>query len=278
MNKLLLLPLALLTLNGCAHSQMMERMEAGEVLEKEGRDLERSLEFAQAAEKYEQSEVDYAASRVIAVESKTQVFISHVDLKLSIVSTGQARCLQPDNNPAGSWERAIELYARAERHATDGTFLKMKANSVSAQALCLRPDKNPRGDWEQARAMYERSAKLHDGFEDEKGRGEAIRNQVFCMVQGDFDRLDDVEGARRLLERARKLGDEQAADLLVDSGAAYCSACGSGIGPDDKHCPKCGQDQREPVKKPEQEPKNVRRSPGQGPPGMSNTGSGGPNK
>jgi hypothetical protein len=244
----LLAPLSLA--GGCAnsHGSMMEAADEGVALEEQGRAQERREQFPPAAESFAQSQASLDEALAIAKVRQNHVFISFITTKLAIVSAAQARCVEPKNNPQGSWERAVELYVQSAAYADEVTMTKLKANAVLAQGRCKQPDHDPKGSWEQAGALYAKAAEICEGMEDEKGRGEALRLQALCLLQGDPAAPLTPE-ARALLVKARKLGDEQAADLLTASGAAatYCKACGADRKPDDKLCPECGRDQSLPA-------------------------------
>ena len=174
------IPLLLLTA-GCSSSGMMETMDRGIELEIAGRKLERGGEHAGAVAKYSAALKDFQRSLEIAKDRKNRVFQSFLLAKLSIVESGQGRCLQHDNNPQGSWEQAIERYRASGLWAVEGQFLKMKENAISSEAFCLRPDKNPKGSWKRAATSYGQVVKLAKTFGDDEGRGIALRNQAFCL-------------------------------------------------------------------------------------------------
>lgn len=243
---LLLVPLA----GGCAnsHGSMMEAVDAGVALEQQGRDEERREQFPSAAESFARSQADLDRAVAIAKARQNHVFVSFITTKLSIVSSAQARCLEPKNNPQGSWEQAVALYLQAAAYADQVTMTKLKANAIVDQARCRQPDHDPQGSWEKAAALYAKAAAICEGMEDEKGRGEALRLQALCLLQGDRSAPLTPE-SRALLTKARKLGDEQATELLTAAGAAatYCKACGADRREEDRICPQCGRDQTLPA-------------------------------
>lgn len=271
---------------GCAnsHGSMMEAVDAGVALEQQARDEERREQFPPAAETYAQAQVTLDEALEIAKVRQNQVFVSFITAKLSIVSSGQARAVEPKNNPAGSWQRARELYLQAAAYADQVTLTKMKANAVVDQARCTQPDNDPQGSWEKAGALYEKAAKLCEEMEDEKGRGQALRLQALCLMQGDAQATPSPE-ARSLLTKARKLGDEQATEILSATGASatFCKACGADRRPEEQICPSCGRDQSLPApgqveREGEQRGPGSPGSPGdpQGPGGPGRPGGGGP--
>lgn len=236
---LFLAPLLLFSA-GCSSSEMMESMERGIDLEIKARKLERGDEPKQAAQTYAAAAKDYEHALAIAKERENRVFQSFLVMKLSITSFGQGRCVQPDADPAGSWEAAIEHYRKGGTWAIEGNFLKMKENAIMAEANCLRPDKNAKGSWKAAVAMYAKAVKLAKSFGDDEGRGKALRNQAVCMLEGDLKKELTPE-IRFMLVKARQLGDEEASDMLVKG--RYCMSCGEPLPAKGKFCPKCGKDQ-----------------------------------
>ncbi len=249
MKRFLLLCL-LVTAPGC--SAMMETIDRGLALEKEARTLERSGEFAKGGDTYAKAEIELTEGLVLAKGRKQQVFVSLMNHKLSLVSSGQGRCARPDNNPAGSWEAATQHFTRAGDYATRSAFHKLIMLSVCDRADCLRPDKNPSGSWEKAAATYAEAAAMSRKIDDDEGRGMALRQQAICLMEGKKDAKPN-KVVLRMLQKARKLGDEDAADMLAlltesDHGS-YCVACGNGLGQGTKFCGKCGADQAKPKKK-----------------------------
>lgn len=262
---LLLLP----CLAGCAssHGAMTDAVDAGVEHEIAARGLERKREFPAAAERYAASQVELDRAAEIARVRENQVFGSFIGTKLSIVASGQARCLEPRNNPAGSWERARELYVQAADYAEQISMHKLRANAMSDQARCTQPDHDPQGSWERAAALYADVVTMLEGLQDDAGRATALRLRALCLMKG--DRSAVTPEARLLLIRARKLGDEEASELLAAAGGslAYCRACGADLREADKFCQQCGLDRTKPVEK--DAPPETGRAPGApgGPPG-----------
>lgn len=246
MKRFLLLCL-LVTAPGC--SAMMETIDRGLALEKEGRTFERAKEFAKAGAAYAKAEIELAEGLVLAQGRKQQVFVSLMNHKLALVSTGQGRCARPDNDPAGSWDTAMGFFDQAGVYAMRSSFLKLKMLAICDRADCLRPDKNPASTWEKAAEAYAEAAAIAKGMEDDKGRGMALRLKAICLMEGKTDAKPN-KTVRRLLQKARKLGDEDAADMLLDiDEGQFCVSCGSGLEAGTKFCGRCGADQAAPVKK-----------------------------
>jgi hypothetical protein len=258
MNRFLLLCL-LVTAPGC--SAMMETIDRGLALEKEGRTFERASEFAKGRDAYAKAEVELAEGLVLAQGRKQQVFVSLMNHKLSLVSSGQARCVRPDNDPTGSWDAAMALFEQAGEYAMRSAFLKLKMLSVCDRADCLRPDKNPESTWEKAAATYAEAAKISKDIDDDEGRGMALRLQAICLMEGKTDAKPN-KVVKRLLQKARKLGDEDAADMLLETDEGqFCVSCGSGLDAGTKFCGRCGADQAPPVKKKAEQPTMDQRHP-----------------
>ena len=266
MNRAVLVLLLALLGAGCSsHSTMMETMDRGLVFEKEGRDLERAGEFSPAAERYAQCAADLEEALRIAEERQNAVFVSMLNAKLSIIASGQGRCAQPDNNPQGSWEQALAHHARAAQLAGGMMFLKMKGNALVDQAQCQQPDRNPQGSWAEAVELYAQAAAAYKASDADEELAVALRKQALALMEGDTAKAASPE-ARALLERARKLGDEDAAQMLSSSGARYCAACGGGLEEDARFCPRCGRDQLEATRPEQPKPRSRPKGPLSKPP------------
>lgn len=233
----------LLLVAGCTtHGDLLEATDLGIAHEEAARKLERKREFAPAAARFAAAETDFSEALRIAELRENHVFISFITAKLSIVSSGQGRCVQPDNDPQGSWEQAIEHYRRAADYARTVTLLRMVGDAIMNQAYCRRPDNDPQqGSWKAAGELYAEAAKVYEGFGWDEGRAPALREQALCLMEG--RRTDFTPEVRLLLERARKLGDEQAADILTLAGgkSAFCPTCGGDMAEGETFCRRCGQ-------------------------------------
>ncbi|RMG15269.1 MAG: zinc ribbon domain-containing protein [Planctomycetota bacterium] len=233
---------------GCQHREMLKETDQGRLLEKEARTLQRSGAYAEAARNYALAAERYERALDIATERQNEVFSSFLSTKLSIVTRGEADCVRPDRDGEGSWERAYELYGRAAEHAEAVSMLKLKGLARSGQAECRRPDLNPQGDWGEAARLYEEAAALAEDYKGAKERGEALRWEAICLSKGQTEDLS--REARRMLERARDLGDEEAARILAQAKGHYCRACGEPLEAEQRFCGRCGQDQTKPVRPP----------------------------
>ena len=112
---LLLLPV------GCK-TEMMERLDEAEAFENEAVTLERREQYPAAAKSYAQSEEKLALALENAKERNVEVFVSFITAKLSSVSAGQGRCIQPNLNAKGSWKKAREHFARSGEYAVSVTL------------------------------------------------------------------------------------------------------------------------------------------------------------
>jgi hypothetical protein len=269
---LLVALLALAPLTGCAntHGAMSDKVDEGVAHEIAARDFERAKAFPKAAETYAQSHGAFVEALDIAKVRENLVFICFITSKLSIVSSGEARCVEPTNDPQGSWQRAITLYERAADWAAQVTMLKLKSNALCDQARCRQPDHDAEhGSWEAAGALYAQAAEVCDDLDDDLGRGQALRLQALCLMKG--DRSAFTPEATALLTNARRLGDEEANAILLAAGAApeFCVGCGAGLSTDDRFCRQCGRDRTqappEPPRAPHPHPNNPAR-PGPGGP------------
>ncbi|MGE0712500.1 MAG: hypothetical protein AB7N76_01475 [Planctomycetota bacterium] len=258
--------LLILAASGCKSSQLLETMDEGEAFERQGREQERAERCAEAEVLYGQSVERYTVAKQLAEDLERGLFIHHIEFKLSILSSSRGRCLQVDKNPQGSWKAATEHYKEAARIAERIGALKLQRIAVADQAYCARPDKNPEGSWKRAGALYEKAIEITKAFEDDEGRAELSRLLALCLMEGKLDG-ELSEEARRLLERARKLGDEEAAEILARSKTRYCPACGQVVPGQATHCPACGHDQADPLLKKHKDPEKYKlRGPGTAPP------------
>jgi hypothetical protein len=244
-----LLIAVLLATPGCL-SAYVETEERGRALLKEARGYERAGQYPKANAAFAQAElVLLDAAKILVDDERPTVLVSFINHNLSIVAAGQGRSSRPDNDPAGSWSAAIEHFKRSGDYATRSTFLKLNVLSLCERAECMRPDNNPEGSWAEASKLYETADKLTKNYDDDKGRGVTLRMRAICLMEGKTD-AKWSKAARRLLEKARKLGDEDAEDLLAESeDGRYCVGCGRSMAEGTKFCASCGQDQAEPVKK-----------------------------
>jgi len=206
------LVLALLVLaSGCTST--LDVIDEGLAIEREAKTLQQRERFGEAATTYGKASTKFGEAHALSLEEGQPVFTSFLNAKLSIVARNQADCSRPDVLESGSWEDARLLYVDSAAFAARGGFVKMQYLALSGQAECVRPDKNPQGDWAKAGEFYAKAAELAKSIDDDEGRGELLRLQVLCSIEGDWKRELDPEN-RRLLERAAWLGDEESADLL----------------------------------------------------------------
>ncbi|HBP16697.1 MAG TPA: hypothetical protein DEA08_02745 [Planctomycetes bacterium] len=206
------LVLALLVLaSGCTST--LDVIDEGLAIEREAKTLQSRERFGEAATTYGKASTKFSEAHALSLEEGQPVFTSFLNAKLSIVARSQAECTRPDANESGSWEDSRLLYVDSAAFASRGGFVKMQYLGLSGQAECIRPDKNPKGDWAKAGELYAKAAELARSIDDDEGRGELLRLQVFCAVEGDWKRKLDPEN-QRLLERSAWLGDETSADLL----------------------------------------------------------------
>lgn len=206
------LVLALLVLaSGCTST--LDVIDEGLAIEREAKTLQQRERFGEAATTYGKANDKFSEAHALSLEEGQPVFTSFLNAKLAIVARSRAECSRPDAMEGGSWEDARLLYVDSAAFASRGGFVKMQYLGLSGQAECVRPDNNPAGDWAKAGDFYAKAAELAKSIDDDAGRGELLRLQVFCALEGDWKRELDAK-TRRLLERAAWLGDEKSADLL----------------------------------------------------------------
>lgn len=86
---------------------------------------------------------------------------------LSVYSQGW--CLQPDNNPDGSWSRAVATYEIAARMYAAIPPARGQANTARQLGRCLLPSRNPEGDWGRAISALETAANRYHDLGDSRG-------------------------------------------------------------------------------------------------------------
>jgi hypothetical protein len=268
----LLLLFGLVCSTGCTST--LDIVDEALVHERRGSDAKERERWDEAAGHYAEGMVVMARAYDSAAEEGIAVWTSFCTAKLSTMAKFRAYCRRPDVNTGGDWEEARALYVDSSGYARRGGFLAMERLGLKGQAECRRPDMNPKGTWESARELYEKGAALSKQYDDDSGRAEMCRLQALCLMEGDLSKKLSP-AALKLLQRSRKLGDEESAEILSDSQFSFCKACGAVLpAEDDRYCKKCGHDQTKPGKPPKKE----RKLSGPGTEMREKTGPGGPGK